>query len=455
MRHLAAALFFLLALVQPALAASNNILLIIADDFGIDNAEFYRNATPRFNTTPAAATLPNLKALADRGIIFTRHWATPWCSPTRSSVITGRYPFRHGLGVPIDQGAGNVLSLSEVTLPELIGGSATSRNYITRHVGKFHLRDEIDSPRDIGWQTAVGPHPGSGAPASGTGITDPDYFGWRKYTNGTRAASDTTVYATTDQVDEAIATINSADAANRSYFLWVGLSAPHSPFHAAPGSLHSQNTSSGTNRVYYQSMVQAMDTELGRLFASVDFATTTVIFIGDNGSPNPGSVVASPYDQAKSKGTIYNTGSHTPLVIAGQGVTGRGYVGALVNCVDLFPTILELAGRNPATISALSGVDIDGISLLPYFTNPSRRSLRDYIYSEEFQNTWNDSTRERTIRNFRYALIERGTGTLREFYDMYDDPLQATNLLNRTLTRAEQTNLDALNDQMDALLATR
>jgi arylsulfatase B len=453
MRHLAAVLFFLLALVQPALAASNNILLIIADDFGIDNAEFYRTTTPRRTTSPAAATLPNLKALADRGIIFTRHWSTPWCSPTRSSVITGRYPFRHGLGVPVDQGAGNVLSLSEVTLPELIKNAQTSRNYLTRHIGKFHLRDEIDSPRDVGWEFAVGPHPGAGGPASGTGITNPDYFGWRKYTNGVRAGSDTTVYATTDQVNEAIDTINDADAANRSYFLWVGLNAPHSPFHAAPSSLHSQNTTSGTDRVYYQSMVQAMDTELGRLFAEVDFATTTVIFMGDNGTPT--NIAASPYTAGHAKGAIYNDGSHTPLVIAGQGVTGRGYVGALVNCVDLFPTILELAGRNPATISALSGVDIDGISLLPYFTNPSRRSLRDYIYSEEFQATWNDSTRERTIRNFRYALIERGTGTLREFYDMYDDPLQATNLLNRTLTRAEQTNLDALNDQMDALLATR
>jgi arylsulfatase B len=448
-RLLAAALF--LCWSVTAHAATGNILVIIADDMGIDMSTMYDTTVRRTSTSPARA-LPELTALANQGIKFSNFWATPWCSPTRAAVMTGRYGFRLNIGVPIDQSTPQVvLSLSELTLPELVG--ASPRNYITTHIGKFHLREELDSPRDTGWDNAVGPHPGAGGPASGTGITNPDYFGWRKYTNGTRAGSDTTTYAMTDQVNEAEDAIAAADTANRPYFIWMGLNSIHSPFQEPPGSLYTGADlgSGATNRQIVEAMTEAMDTEIGRLLDAVDLATTTVIFLGDNGTTT--GVVSSPYLSTHAKGTIYANGSHTPLIIAGAGVTQRdGYVTALANAVDLFPTILELAGLVPSAVVP-SSTDIDGVTLTPYLQNRPHPTPRKWAYAEEFKTGWNGDW-ERTIRNSTFSLIERASGP-REFYNIVNDPLQATNILSRTLTATEQANLDILNEQLDDLIATR
>lgn len=446
-----AVLFAVLALFLPgwAFAATNNILFILADDLGVEIAPFYRNP-PRIPQA-SGPPMPNMTALANSGIRFSNAWATPWCSPTRASVMTGQYGFRHGLGVPIDQNtpAFSVeIPYSAVTIPEVVATS--SRNYYLQFVGKWHLNEgDLDAPNRAGWPNAVGPHPGAGGPAS-SGTGSPDYFNWRKYRNGSNLGL-TTTYATTDQVNEAIAAIDAANTAGRPYFIWLAFNAPHSPFHSPPAALHTRSLGgSPTDRQMYEAAVEAMDTEIGRLLNNVDLSTTTVIFMGDNGTPT--NIAASPYLGTHAKGTIFDGGMRVPLVIAGLGVTGRGYVDGLVNCVDLFPTFMNLAGITSSSL--LASVDIDGISLVPYFTNPERKSLRPFIYGEEFVNTWNNAW-ERATMNGRYAFIERQTGTTRAFYDMLADPLQATNLLSRTLTRAETLNLNALEAQMDALLATR
>src|SRR5688572_930566 len=72
-----------------AQAAGSDILLLIADDFGVDIARFYPLG-PRLQTTPPPPPMPNLEALARRGVLFTRASASPWCSPTRAQILTGR-----------------------------------------------------------------------------------------------------------------------------------------------------------------------------------------------------------------------------------------------------------------------------------------------------------------------------------------------------------------------------
>jgi arylsulfatase A-like enzyme len=427
-----------LALPRSAVAATGNVLLLVADDMGIDISTFYRTSV-RLRTTPPPPALPNLQALARRGVVFSRAWATPWCSPTRASILTGRYGFRHGLGRPIDQGS-PPLALAETTLPEVIGRSG--RNYLLRHIGKWHLSEEARGPNLAGWPDYVGPDPSLGGMQN--------YFRWTKFVNG--ASSLSTKYVTSDTVDEAIATIEAADRVDRPYFAWVAFNLVHTAYHKPPNNLHTRDSLPATGapkRAYLEAMVEALDSEVGRLLRSVDFATTTVIFIGDNGTA--GGVVAPPYSKDKAKGTIYQGGVQVPLVVAGAGVSGRGYAAGLVNATDLFPTILQLAGIDPA--AALPGVRTDGVSLLPYLANPSRGSLRSFAYAEEFGARF-DGDWERVIRNVNFALIERFDGS-REFYNLVNDRLQNTNLLTRTLTATERLNLAALDSQLDALLATR
>ena len=110
----------LLALVTTA-DASSNILLLIADDYGLDASALY-------NTSPGAALppTPNIAALAANGVRFTNAYAYPTCSPTRSAMLTGRFGFRTGTGDVVSAAADNSLKAAEFTLPEAFAAAARS-----------------------------------------------------------------------------------------------------------------------------------------------------------------------------------------------------------------------------------------------------------------------------------------------------------------------------------------
>ena len=111
-------LALMLALGMTA-SASNNILLIIADDYGIDSSSLY-------NTSPAATLppTPNIAALAANGVRFTGAYGYPTCSPSRSAMLTGRYGFRTGTGDVVSAAANNSLTAAEFTLPEAFAANS-------------------------------------------------------------------------------------------------------------------------------------------------------------------------------------------------------------------------------------------------------------------------------------------------------------------------------------------
>lgn len=432
--------------VPRAAAADRSILLIIADDYGVDAAGFYPKSAARRATTPPAPPTPNLAALASKGVLFRQAWAEPWCSPSRAAILTGRHPFRTGVGTPVPQARvpHPVLSPDEFSLPEAFEKAKPGR-YVLASIGKWHLSRGADDPRLHGWPYFAGPDPDL--------ARLDDYYDWPKTVNGATTAHFKT-YATTDQVDETLGVIRRAKAEGRPYFVWLAFSAPHSPYQKPPNHLHSRDSLPATGasrRAYYEAMVEAMDTEIGRLFEEVDLATTTVIFIGDNGTP--AEVTAKPYSGKRAKGTPYQGGVRVPLLVAGADVVAPGrVVPRIVSAVDLYPTILRLAGVDPEAVLP-AGVAIDGVSLVPYVRNQTSAPTRQYIYAEEFPIDY-DERYERAIANCCYKLIERADGS-REFYDLKADPHEARNLLaGKALTAAQRSNLGTLDAQMDALLAT-
>ncbi len=193
--------------------AARNILLIIADDYGIDVTRYYP-LTDRRSTTPPAPLTPNLASLAQRGVLFRNVWAQPLCSPTRATIITGRYGFRTGFGKVIPQDLsqpGPVLATSELTLPEAFR-ARPALNYYLAHVGKWHLGRGISNPNLHGWPNFVGPHPNLAAIEN--------YFSWPKVRNGVQTTSN--VYATTDQVNETLAAIATAGKLNAAVLHHAG-----------------------------------------------------------------------------------------------------------------------------------------------------------------------------------------------------------------------------------------
>jgi arylsulfatase B len=103
-----------------------NILLIIADDLGKDAINGYQEGSIKPNT-------PNIDAIRNNGLLFTNFWVNPTCTPTRSSIITGKYGYRTGV-----KGVGDILNSSETVLQKYINNN-TGNKYATAVVGKWHL----------------------------------------------------------------------------------------------------------------------------------------------------------------------------------------------------------------------------------------------------------------------------------------------------------------------------
>ncbi len=407
-----------------------NILLVIADDLGVDQLAAYG--------APHPAPTPTIDTLAAEGMLFTKAWSHPVCSPTRSAIFTGRHSFRTGVGWA-QVGPSGALGASEYSLSQALGELSIPR----ANIGKWHLGGGTHAPNDFGYDYYSGLIAGA----------LPNYSRWPKTTNGETVTS--TEYATTDNVNEAIDWVGQQ---TQPWFLWLAFNAPHTPFHKPPSHLHSSDHLSGKAKDiatnpgnYYRAMVEAMDTELGRLLGSMDQATrdnTIIVFLGDNGSP--GQVVEAPFDPARAKGTLYEGGVHVPMIISGPAIRQKGsFNHQLVSDVDLFATILELAGGNLAQVP--EGIAIDSYSLIPTLNNTAQ-AVRTYTFTESFQET--ELTADNTgkaIRNQRYKLIRFDSGR-REFYDLDQDPEERHNLLGPRLNSTQRMALAALAQQMNQLL---
>jgi arylsulfatase A-like enzyme len=401
-----------------------NILLIIADDLGAEASALY----PALAGTQGQVPVPNIQALANNGLVFNNAWASPVCSPTRGTIVSGQYGFRTGVTT-----VGNVLPTSTVTLFDRLNAETP---YTHAFFGKYHLGGgsidvrpstvEADAAtilqhvRDLGIKNYRG--------ILGGGLTD--YFNWWTFDiNGPQLAN--TTYSTTALTDYAIDFIHQ-QAANPSqpWFLYQAFNAPHAanggnnPFQVPPPELHHVDLSSvgnpapgvyQTNIPVYQADIQALDTELGRLLAEVDFSKTLVILIGDNGVPPPVKDTATGLRDAK--GSAYEGGVRVPVIFAGAGVTRRGREDSLFVTADLYATILDVAG-----VAGVSHVN-DSFSLKPLLTNEAASSGRTFSFSEISNGT---SQRQYGLRDTRFKLVNN-LGKW-ELYDLVADPHETTNL---------------------------
>ena len=402
-------------------AQTPNTLLVVADDLGVDSIGCYGLGT---NPPPT----PTIDGLAAAGIRFTASQANPLCSPTRAALYTGRHAFRTGVGTALPMSAGG-LAASEVLLPEILAPAGIR----TGLFGKWHLGNDLGplTPTAEGFGTFTG--------ALGGALQN--YFQWQKVENGT--ASQSTTYATTDVVDEALSFVG---ASTQPWFVVLSFHAGHSPYHAPPAALHTQNLAGldpATNPVpFHRAMVEAMDRELGRFLASLPAATranTNVVFVGDNGTAS--EVVSAPFDPARSKGTVYQGGVRVPLIVSGPAVGGAPRVEpALVHVVDLFATLAALQGVN-ARSAVPATVALDALDLTPLLAAAGQPSPRAHAYSVEFTGTVPMAAAgdSEVIRNARYALlrfVRPNLSVREELHDLATDPFQTNNLLLQPLSAA-------------------
>jgi arylsulfatase A-like enzyme len=405
-------------------APTNNILLIIADDYGADSSRLY-------NTPASGASLPptpNIISLAQQGVVFRHAYAQPVCSPTRATIITGQHAFRTGIGDVVAMGT-PTLTVAHFTLPEAFAANP-ARNYALAQFGKWHLANGPNSPATIGgWPHFAGSLQGSIA----------SYTSWTKTVNGVQTAGYTN-YATSDVVDDAVAWIQARGA--QPWFAWVAFNAPHSPLHVPPASLapgYATNTAVAANRRQYEAMVEAMDTEIGRLLSAVSLTNTHVIFIGDNGTP--ANLVQPPFVSGRGKDTLYEGGVRVPFVIAGPAVTTPGRTNDTpVHTVDLFATILDMAGIDMRATVPVTNV-VDSETLLPFVQGAT--NLQRRVFMQAFNDAAPTTNDGRALRREGYKLIRFDSGT-NLLYNLATDPYEGTNLLAGALSPAAQSNYNAL-----------
>lgn len=413
-----------------AARAQDNFLIVIADDLGTDRVGAYAE-------NPDPGRTPNLDRLAAAGILYRNAWAYPMCSPTRSCLLTGLFGFRTGIGTIVHQGGGEEefgLFTDYESLPDLL--AATHASAV---VGKWHLacpRQGPGHPGRLGFERWAVTRGNLG-----------DYFGWNQNVGGTYLPI--TGYATTVVTDEAIRAI---DALPEPWLLWVAYHAPHRPFHDPPSDLHGYVLPPNPEDdpvLAVKAAAEALDTELGRLFAHVDFGTTTVFFLGDNGTVE--AAITSPQDPEHGKGSVYEGGVRVPFLVAGEHVTDPGRESdALVAAVDLPATLAEIAGVPHAPR--------DSISFYPTMQSAAAPSPREWNFSERFYPNGFGPYQftRRAVRGPRYKLIRYDPGLPQTelFFDLEVDALETNDLLPGGLSPQEQQAYDELSSLLERLLAS-
>ncbi|MEM9258765.1 MAG: sulfatase-like hydrolase/transferase [Bacteroidota bacterium] len=394
-------LFLSLALTSICLAQQQtpNILLIIADDMGVDVTEGFGIAGDK----PLTPTLDSLRA---SGIAFTNCWATPQCTPTRAAMMSGTFGVKTGVLRPPGP-----LDPSYTSFFNYIRNES-DLDYSMGAIGKWHLAGNggnLDHPEEHGVDHYEGVY---------SAMVD-DYYNWTKTINGT--TEQVTEYATSHFTDAAIDWVAEQQ---KPWLLWLAHIAPHGPFQVPPAGLFT--TEPTGNRGQYFAMIEAMDHEIGRLLNSMDEATrenTIIFFIGDNGTPNG---VSEYYPRGHAKGSIYEGGLRVPFIATGKNVNRTGEEEtSLVQATDLYATILELLELQ------LPGGIHNSLSLKPLL-ECGDRALREINYSDYDD----DGTIFWATRTNQYKLIEDENGN-QEFYDIITDLREENNLINNLTSEQE------------------
>jgi arylsulfatase A-like enzyme len=339
-----------------------NIVLIIADDMGWDDCGAYGHPTIR---------TANIDALAAQGMRFTNAFLTASsCSPSRASIITGRYPHAtdaEQLHWP--------LPAKQKTFTERLKDAG----YWTAAVGKWHLGEAVKDRFDL--------------------VREADVSGFQLPT-GADKSKRVMVAKEKSGCEHWVSTLRSRPK-DRPFFLWLAALDPHRDYERGiipephrpedvrvPPYLPDVPEVRRELALYYDEITR-LDGYVGEVLDELEAQgveeDTFVLLISDNGRPFP-----------RDKTTLYDGGIKTLWLVRWPGKARPGGVcEQLVSSVDIAPTILALAGLETPS-------SFQGRSFLPLLADPTKK-IRDYIYAEDHWHDYEDLTR--AVRSLRYKYI--------------------------------------------------
>jgi arylsulfatase B len=448
-----------------------NVLILLADDFGIDQLGLYNPA----GSMPPPNT-PNIDTLAAEGVRFTNAYSAPLCSPSRACLMTGRYGFRTGIGTNVRSNntatALGPMSVSEITLPEMLNAGGSGYTHVA--IGKWHLGyHQFLAIAGNALNNGFEHFAGTKGNFETRSLPPQSYNLWSKTVDG--FTQTTSTFSTVDNVDEALAFTTSQGT--QPWLCYVAFNAPHVPLVRPPGFAlpHAAPVAGEAWWPYQRAMIEHLDSEIGRLLSTlraqspVAYERTLVLFMGDNGTgggdSGPAQLVFPPFDPMRAKGTVFEGGVHVPLIASGRMIDHPGRTSdALVHLVDVFATVAGVAKvdlGDPAVIPA--GRTIDSVSFWPVLTSASVLGARQHLFCEVFSaNNPQPGAAlapRRSLRDERYKLIRDEAlpaGQTVQFFDLVSDPFEYNDLLTQAggLSPAQQSAFTNLSAALDALLAS-
>jgi arylsulfatase A-like enzyme len=466
-----------LVIACQAASADNqtkNIVLILADDLGWADTTLY-GKTSFYET-------PNIERLAARGMTFSNAYASPICSPTRASIMTGQNPARHGMtapaahladerfeatvserGVP-DQKCTNVKSATRLD-PDLptLGKVLHNAGYATAHFGKWHLGREPYSPLESGFDVDL-PHWWGPGPKS-------SYLAPWGYANPQFKEGQPGEHIEDRMATEAVAWLKQRDR-TKPFFLNYWQFSVHAPFGAKPELVEHYRNKLGASvdglakpevrerllsshepliglpqqSPTYAAMVHSLDDAVGSLLDALDAEgitdETVIIFYSDNGGNIHCGLeetaasgekyitpVTSNHPLRGGKGGIHEGGVRVPAIVVWPGVTSPGSRNKTrIQAIDLYPTVLHMLGvESPKTavidgvnfIEALRGAEVERTPMFTYV--PSHGNTPHWLPPSMSVHVGN----WKLIRTFYYG--EAGTHDYR-LYNLQDDIGESHNL---------------------------
>lgn len=435
-----------------------NVVLILADDLGWADLGCY--GADLHET-------PHLDQLARDGMRFTHAFsASPVCSPTRASLMTGKHPARLGITIWHEGAVSSQTetktnrklrqAVSESYLPHAehtIAEVMQAAGYRTSLVGKWHLGTAVHAPETQGFEVSIG---GThwGAPAT----FHYPYRGTQRFGGEFRFVPGLKPGKPGDYLTDALTDAALDQIGPDPFFLYLAHHAPHTPIEAPPAlvakyqrklrpGLHHQNAT-------YAAMIENLDANIGRLRARLRQRGldrhTAIIFMSDNGgfiNASEGATVTSNHPLRSGKGSLYDGGVRVPMIVYWPGVTQPGAVcDEMVVSTDLFKTLAELA-------AGVRDAPPDGVSLTPLLRNPQARLDRDALYFH-YPHYYQTTTPASAIRTRDWKLIEYYEDSRVELYDLRSDPREEKDLAASQPARAAdlRARLDAWKRDVHARL---
>jgi arylsulfatase A-like enzyme len=359
----------------PSKPSMPNVVFILADDLGWADTTLYGH-TKYYHT-------PNLERLAKRGMLFTRAYsASPLCSPTRSSIMTGLSPARIGITLPACHEPQVVLQattgkaappgkkvIPPVTVTRLnttyftLAEALKQAGYATGHFGKWHLGPEPYSPLQQGFDIDI-PHWAGPSPTGG-------YLAPWKFTKMDADPGEPHQHIEDRMAKEAVKFMEKNK--DHPFFLNYWMFSVHAPFDAKPALINKYkatvNPEDPQHCPVYAAMVESMDDAIGTLIDNLDRLkltdNTILIFTSDNGGNMyddvHGSRPTSNVPLSGGKACLLEGGVRVPCIVSIPGLVPPGVRNdTVIQSSDFYPTLLDLLALKPQ-----AGQKFDGISIVP------------------------------------------------------------------------------------------